>query len=185
MGASTLRRPLPDAPPRWCSAPKPLVVALSARAPCDGSAIPRAARPAQSARSLVLPQRGADVGGPVCGPATVVRRSEGCLGAGDALRAGRRLAVRRVARDWMERLQIRAAAGHMSKARGLTTHQRPKSYNILHSPHKHSTVPTDPHFAIARQPQNGQKHQNRLAALVAPRRRTSCPRAFASQLTPL
>ena len=51
-GPPLFRRPLPDASPRWCPAPKPLVVVVSARAPCDGSAIPPADGWAQSARCL-------------------------------------------------------------------------------------------------------------------------------------
>ena len=55
IGPPLYRRPLPDASPWWCLAPKPLVVVVSAHAPCDGSAIPPADGWAQSARrSLCL-----------------------------------------------------------------------------------------------------------------------------------
>ena len=50
IGPPLFRRPLPDASPWWCLAPKPLVVVVSACVPCDGSAIPPTDGWAQSAR---------------------------------------------------------------------------------------------------------------------------------------
>ena len=153
MGPPLLRRPLPDASPRWCSAPKPLCGGAVRARPERWGAAPSGGWPglvgsvACSAASrrgrwwalLRIGHPGALVGKASWGRCCAARGSQAGLGH---------------ERGEMVGLDYRSGPPQVKCPRHVaSTHQRPKSYNIIHSPHKHQDHTQSPHFVTAKQSQ--------------------------------
>ena len=149
--------------PRKC---RNKVRGFSARAPCDGSAIPRvvARRNRHGARLKIAARRRWWWARWRNGSAAVRPRKDG-LGPAFALRAVRRLAV-------MQNRDARYRIPRLLSPRHTAQLLIPGSpCTLSHRPHKHLDRPHSPLSSTARRPQNWPKSPISLAALDAPRRR--------------
>ena len=148
-GPPLFRRPLPDASPRWCPAPKPLVVVVSARAPCNGSSIPPADGWAQSARCLFCRDAARTWWAPCW---------NGLRGAlvGRASRV-RRCSARGSQADSDSKTDARYRIPRLLFQRHTMSLLTPGSSCTLdHRPHKHPDHPQSPCSSTARRPENCQ-----------------------------